>query len=132
MDFGLSLRPVLALVFFSLMAPLFPAAGPAEPLHVRPRSESFSSEDLIPSKDTAVLPRDTSTPAHCSRGRLEHPAHWNGPLAPDSVQKRGAASPHHSARASPSSEMVTLEEFLEESNRASPTLVSSRDGGCGP
>lgn len=96
--------------------------GPTEPLHARSRSESFSSEDLIPSKDTAMLPRDTSTPAHSARGRLEHPAHWNGPLAPDGIQKKGAASPHPSARTSPSSEMVTLEEFLEESNRASPTL----------
>lgn len=33
--------------------------------------------------------------------------------------------------ASPSSEMVTLEEFLEESNRGSPTPVSG-SGACSP
>ncbi|XP_054987899.1 protein Daple [Sorex araneus] len=83
--------------------------GSAEPPHGRSRSESFSSEDLIPS-------RDTSTPARLARGRPQPPQTWNGPPAPDGLQKRGPA------RASPSSEMVTLEEFLEESNRAAPTL----------
>uniref|UniRef100_A0A8C0R9Q7 Coiled-coil domain containing 88C n=1 Tax=Canis lupus familiaris TaxID=9615 RepID=A0A8C0R9Q7_CANLF len=96
--------------------------GSSDQLHGR--SESFSSEDLIPSRDTATLPRDASTQGRSAPGRHEYPPPRNGPLPQDSVQKRGTAQLHAGARhcsASPSSEMVTLEEFLEESNRSSPT-----------
>ncbi|XP_044085911.1 protein Daple isoform X1 [Neovison vison] len=96
--------------------------GSSDQLHGR--SESFSSEDLIPSRDTAALPRDASTPGRTALGRHEYPLPWNGPLSQDGVQKRGTAQPHAGGRPcspSPSSEMVTLEEFLEESNRSSPT-----------
>ncbi|XP_032734533.1 protein Daple isoform X2 [Lontra canadensis] len=96
--------------------------GSSDQLHGR--SESFSSEDLIPSRDTAALPRDASTPGRTALGRHEYPPPWNGPLPQDGVQKRGTAQPHVGGRPcspSPSSEMVTLEEFLEESNRSSPT-----------
>ncbi|KAM9202268.1 protein Daple isoform 2-T2 [Dugong dugon] len=87
------------------------------------RSESFSSEDLIPSKDTAT-PREASTVGRPTLGRHEYPPPRNGPLLQEGVQKRGVAQPPAGGRlcsASPSSEMVTLEEFLEESNRSSPT-----------
>ncbi|XP_023484049.2 protein Daple isoform X2 [Equus caballus] len=96
--------------------------GSSDQLHGR--SESFSSEDLIPSRDTATQPRDASAPGRTALGRHEYPPPRNGPLAQEGVQKRGVAQPHAGARpcsASPSSEMVTLEEFLEESNRSSPT-----------
>ncbi|XP_044927157.1 protein Daple isoform X3 [Mustela putorius furo] len=96
--------------------------GSSDQLHGR--SESFSSEDLIPSRDTAALPRDASTPGRTALGRHEYPLPWNGPLPQDGVQKRGTTQPHAGGRPcspSPSSEMVTLEEFLEESNRSSPT-----------
>ncbi|XP_064427561.1 protein Daple isoform X3 [Mirounga angustirostris] len=96
--------------------------GSSDQLHGR--SESFSSEDLIPSRDTATLPRDASTPGRTALSRHEYPPPRNGPLPQDGVQKRGATQPHAGGRpcpASPSSEMVTLEEFLEESNRSSPT-----------
>ncbi|XP_069321327.1 protein Daple [Eulemur rufifrons] len=96
--------------------------GSSDQLHGR--SESFSSEDLIPSRDPATLPRDTSTPGRSTLGRHEYPPPRNGPLPQEGAQKRGAAPSHAGVRpcsASPSSEMVTLEEFLEESNRSSPT-----------
>nr|XP_012629383.1 protein Daple isoform X1 [Microcebus murinus] len=96
--------------------------GSCDQLHGR--SESFSSEDLIPSRDPATLPRDTSTPGRSALGRHEYPPPRNGPLPQEGAQKRGAAPSHAGLRpcsASPSSEMVTLEEFLEESNRSPPT-----------
>ncbi|ELW48690.1 Protein Daple, partial [Tupaia chinensis] len=95
--------------------------GSSDQLHGR--SESFSSEDLIPSRDTATLPRDSSTLGRTALSRQEYPSPRNGPLLPDSAQKRAAVPTHAGVRAcsaSPSSEMVTLEEFLEESNRSSP------------
>lgn len=106
--------------------------GSSDQLHGR--SESFSSEDLIPSRDTATQPRDASAPGRTALGRHEYPPPRNGPLAQEGVQKRGVAQPHAGARpcsASPSSEMVTLEEFLEESNRSSPTPVSGPGLRCG-
>lgn len=101
-----------------------PDTGSSDPLHRRP--ESFSSEDLIPSRDTATLPRDASAPGRTALGRQEYPPPRNGPLPQECIQKRGAAQPQAWVRpcASPSKEMVTLEEFLEESNRGSPTAVS--------
>nr|XP_020039823.1 protein Daple [Castor canadensis] len=96
--------------------------GSSDQLHSR--SESFSSADLIPSRDPATLPRDASTLGRVTLSRHENPLPRNGPLFHEDVQKRGAAPPHTGARpssASPSNEMVTLEEFLEESNRSSPT-----------
>ncbi|XP_032964255.1 protein Daple isoform X2 [Rhinolophus ferrumequinum] len=106
--------------------------GSSDQLHGR--SESFSSEDLIPSRDTATVPRDTSTPGRTALGRHEYPQprERNGPLPQEGIQKRGAAQPHGGVRpcsSSPSSEMVTLEEFLEESNRgaATPDTPSCRD-----
>ncbi|XP_058596017.1 protein Daple isoform X1 [Neofelis nebulosa] len=96
--------------------------GSSDQLHRR--SESFSSEDLIPSRDTATLPRDASTTGRAALSRHECPPPRNGPLPQEGIQKRGAGQPHAGGRpssASPSSEMVTLEEFLEESNRRSPT-----------
>uniref|UniRef100_A0A8D2CUS7 Coiled-coil domain containing 88C n=1 Tax=Sciurus vulgaris TaxID=55149 RepID=A0A8D2CUS7_SCIVU len=98
--------------------------GSSDQLHGR--SESFSSEDLIPSRDPATLPRDAaSTPGRSALGRHETPPPRNGPLSQEGAQKRGTAPTHTGTRpcsASPSSEMVTLEEFLEESNRSSPGL----------
>ncbi|XP_024424019.3 protein Daple isoform X1 [Desmodus rotundus] len=98
-----------------------PLQGSSDLLHGR--AESFSSEDLVPSRDTAPLPRDASTPGRTALRRQEHPPPRNGPLAQEGVQRRGVAQLHAGVRscASPSSEMVTLEEFLEESNRGSPT-----------
>ncbi|MBZ3882543.1 Protein Daple [Sciurus carolinensis] len=99
--------------------------GSSDQLHGR--SESFSSEDLIPSRDPATLPRDAGAPGRSALGRHETPPPRNGPLPQEGAQKRGTVATHTGTRpcsASPSSEMVTLEEFLEESNRSSPGLVA--------
>ncbi|XP_039739964.1 protein Daple [Pteropus medius] len=96
--------------------------GSSDQLHSR--SESFGSEDLVPSRDTTSLPRDASTSGRTSVSRHECPPPRNGPLPPEGLQKRGAAPPRAGVRpcsTSPSSEMVTLEEFLEESSRGHPT-----------
>ncbi|KAM6171736.1 protein Daple isoform 1-T1 [Erethizon dorsatum] len=80
-------------------------------------SESFSSEDLIPSRDPSALGRTALS-------RHEYPLPRNGPVPQEAAQKKGPATANPGVRpcsASPSSEMVTLEEFLEESNRSSPT-----------
>ncbi|XP_076777514.1 protein Daple isoform X2 [Arvicanthis niloticus] len=92
--------------------------------HLHSRCESFSSADLIPSRDPTTLSRDGNTPGRGILGRHEYPPPRNGPVPQESIQKKSAASAHTGVRphsASPSSEMVTLEEFLEESNRGSPT-----------
>uniref|UniRef100_A0A8C2MPL7 Coiled-coil domain containing 88C n=1 Tax=Cricetulus griseus TaxID=10029 RepID=A0A8C2MPL7_CRIGR len=96
--------------------------GSSDRLHGR--CESFGSSDLIPSRDTTTLSRDAGTPGRGILSRHEYPPLRNGPVPQENIQKRGAAPAHTGARprsASPSSEMVTLEEFLEESNRGSPT-----------
>ncbi|XP_052041203.1 protein Daple isoform X2 [Apodemus sylvaticus] len=92
--------------------------------HLHGRCESFSSADLIPSRDPTTLPRNGTAAGRGIVGRLEYPPSRNGPVPQESTQKKGAASAPPGMRphsASPSSEMVTLEEFLEESNRGSPT-----------
>uniref|UniRef100_A0A8C6GX33 Coiled-coil domain containing 88C n=1 Tax=Mus spicilegus TaxID=10103 RepID=A0A8C6GX33_MUSSI len=92
--------------------------------HLHSRCESFSSADLIPSRDPATLSRDGNTSGRGILGRHEYPPPRNGPVSQETIQKKGTASTHTGVRphsASPSSEMVTLEEFLEESNRGSPT-----------
>ncbi|KAM7158003.1 protein Daple-like isoform 4-T4 [Molossus nigricans] len=100
--------------------------GSSDQLH--PRSDSFSSEDLIPSRDTGALPRDASTLGRPALGRHEYPPPRNGPLLQEDIQKRGVAQPQAGVQpcASLSSEMVTLEEFLQESNRDSPTPDAPR------
>ncbi|CAH6849102.1 Ccdc88c [Phodopus roborovskii] len=96
--------------------------GSSDRLHSR--CDSFSSSDLIPSRDPSTLSRDASTPGRGILSRHEYPPLRNGPVPQENTQKRVAAPAHTGAQprsASPSSEMVTLEEFLEESNRTSPT-----------
>lgn len=107
------------------VAPRHP--GSSDQLHSR--SESFGSEDLVPSRDTSSLPRDASTSGRSALSRHECPPPRNGPLPPEGLQKRGAAPAHAGVRpcsTSPSSEMVTLEEFLAESSRGHLTPVSSQ------
>lgn len=113
-----------------------PPCHPGSSNRLHGRSESFSSEDLIPSRDTATLPRDASTPGHTALGRHEYPPPRNGPLPEEGIQKWAMAQPHAGTRpcsTSPSSEMVTLEEFLEESGRTPCSPVSGlRLGRGGP
>ncbi|XP_041327817.1 protein Daple isoform X3 [Pyrgilauda ruficollis] len=94
--------------------------------HIHGRTESLSSEDMVPSREAPVLLRDTyslqSAAAFLSPGsRHESSSHRNGLMSCD-IPQRSNPSQSHAGRqrcASPGSEMVTLEEFLEESNRLS-------------
>ncbi|XP_067403179.1 protein Daple isoform X2 [Emydura macquarii macquarii] len=100
------------------------------------RSESFSSEDMVPSRDTPGLPRDSyicrSTSAILSTNNRQDPSfHRNGLISYDIPQRSNPTQSYVGKQrsASPGSEMVTLEEFLEESNKSSPPTdtSSSRD-----
>uniref|UniRef100_A0A8C9UC39 Coiled-coil domain containing 88C n=1 Tax=Serinus canaria TaxID=9135 RepID=A0A8C9UC39_SERCA len=94
--------------------------------HIHGRTESLSSEDMVPSREAPVLLRDMyslhSSAAFLSPGsRHESSSHRNGLMSCD-IPQRSNPSHSHTGRqrsASPGSEMVTLEEFLEESNRLS-------------
>ncbi|XP_015486669.1 protein Daple isoform X2 [Parus major] len=94
--------------------------------HIHGRTESLSSEDMVPSREAPVLLRDTyslhSAAAFFSTGsRHESCSHRNGLMSCDIPQKSNPSQSHTGRQrsASPGSEMVTLEEFLEESNRLS-------------
>ncbi|NWR07675.1 DAPLE protein, partial [Paradoxornis webbianus] len=94
--------------------------------HIHGRTESLSSEDMVPSREAPVLLRDTyslhSVAAFLSPGsRHESSSHRNGLMSCDIPQKSNPSQSHAGRQrsASPGSEMVTLEEFLEESNRLS-------------
>ncbi|KFQ53912.1 Protein Daple, partial [Nestor notabilis] len=104
--------------------------------HIHGRTESLSSEDTVPSRETPALLRD-NYPFHSAStvlnpsSRHESSSHRNGLISYDIPQK-STPSQSYSGRqrsASPGSEMVTLEEFLEESNRLSPPsdTCSNRD-----
>ncbi|XP_035183295.1 protein Daple isoform X2 [Oxyura jamaicensis] len=95
--------------------------------HIHGRTESLSSEDMVPSREAPALLRD-NYPYHSTSAvlgpsnRHESSFHRNGLLSHD-VPQRSAPSQSYTGRqrsASPGSEMVTLEEFLEESSRLSP------------
>ncbi|XP_065258712.1 protein Daple [Emys orbicularis] len=100
------------------------------------RAESLSSEDMVPSRDTPALPRDSyichSTSAIFSSNNRQDPSlHRNGSISYD-IPQRSNPSQSYAGRqrsASPGSDMVTLEEFLEETNKLSPSsdTSSSRD-----
>ncbi|XP_019328011.1 PREDICTED: protein Daple isoform X5 [Aptenodytes forsteri] len=104
--------------------------------HIHGRTESLSSEDMVPSREAPALLRDTY-PFHSASAilspssRHESSSHRNGLISYDTSQK-SIPSQSYTGRqrsASPGSEMVTLEEFLEESNRLSPPndTSSNRD-----
>ncbi|XP_077036740.1 protein Daple isoform X3 [Agelaius phoeniceus] len=101
--------------------------------HIHGRTESLSSEDMVPSREAPVLLRDTyslhSAAAFLSPGsRHESSSHRNGLMSCDTPQRSNPSQSHTGRQrsASPGSEMVTLEEFLEESNRLSlPTDTST-------
>ncbi|XP_015744366.1 protein Daple isoform X2 [Python bivittatus] len=103
--------------------------------HIRDRSESFSSEDIVLMKDMPGTSRDglfysTSSAVVGSNTKHSSTFNKNGMLLFDISQKSNQIQKqsvkHRSA--SPGNEMVTLEEFLEESNRLSPMKdISSKD-----
>ncbi|XP_074004829.1 protein Daple [Numenius arquata] len=102
--------------------------------HIHGRTESLSSEDMVPSREAPALLQDTY-PFHSASAvlspssRHEPSSHRNGLISYDTPQK-STPSPSYAGRrrsASPGSEMVTLEEFLEESNRLSPSSDTSNN-----
>ncbi|NWX49727.1 DAPLE protein, partial [Steatornis caripensis] len=100
--------------------------------HIRGRTESLSSEDTVPSREAPALLRDTY-PFHSASAilspssRHESSSHRNGLISYDTPQKSTPSQSYTGRQrsASPGSEMVTLEEFLEESNRLSPPSDTS-------
>ncbi|XP_060119316.1 protein Daple isoform X2 [Heteronotia binoei] len=93
---------------------------------IRGRSESLSSEDMVRSKDMTNLCRDGVFSPNSSAFAASK--HRGGLFCSDGPQKNVHTQPVRHRSASPGSEMVTLEEFLEESNQLSPlNEVSSRD-----
>ncbi|NXN56545.1 DAPLE protein, partial [Rynchops niger] len=96
------------------------------------RTESLSSEDTVPSREAPALLRDTY-PFHSASAilspssRHESSSHRNGLINYDIPQKSTPSQSYAGRQrsASPGSEMVTLEEFLEESNRLSPPRDTS-------
>lgn len=95
------------------------------------RTESMSSEDLVPTKDSATLPRDcyavrSSSTLMVPGGKLEIPSNRNSVVSYNQSEKRPPSRAQSRPRSgSPGSEMVSLEEFLEESNRQSPPTEPS-------
>ncbi|XP_043371899.1 protein Daple isoform X2 [Dermochelys coriacea] len=95
--------------------------------HIHGRSESLSSEDMVPSRDTPALPRDGyichSTSAILSSNNRQDPSlHRNGSVSYDIPQRSNPTQSYAGRQrsASPGNDMVTLEEFLEETNKLSP------------
>lgn len=100
--------------------------------HIHGRTESLSSEDMVPSREVPALLRDRY-PFHSASAivdpsnRYESSFHRNGSVSYDIPQKSTPSQSYMGRQrsASPGSEMVTLEEFLEESNRLSPPSDTS-------
>uniref|UniRef100_A0A8C3LV89 Coiled-coil domain containing 88C n=1 Tax=Chrysolophus pictus TaxID=9089 RepID=A0A8C3LV89_CHRPC len=100
--------------------------------HIHGRTESLSSEDMVPSREVPALLRDRY-PFHSASiiidttSRYESSFHRDGSISYDIPQKATPSQSYTGRQrsASPGSEMVTLEEFLEESNRLSPPSDTS-------
>ncbi|XP_072194652.1 protein Daple isoform X2 [Excalfactoria chinensis] len=100
--------------------------------YIHGRTESLSSEDMVPSREVPALLRDRY-PFHSASAiidpsnRYESSFHRNGSVSHDTPQKSTPSQAYAGRQrsASPGSEMVTLEEFLEESNRLSPPSDTS-------
>ncbi|XP_054256004.1 protein Daple [Indicator indicator] len=94
--------------------------------HIHGRTESLSSEDMMPSREAPALLRDTypfhSTSVLSPSSRHESSSHRNGLVSYDTPQKSVSSQSYTDRQrsASPGSEIVTLQQFLEESNRLSP------------
>ncbi|XP_064007784.1 protein Daple isoform X2 [Pogoniulus pusillus] len=98
--------------------------------HIHGRTESLSSEDTMPSREAPALLRDTY-PFHSasvlSPSNRHESSNRNGLISYDPPHK-SASSQSYTGRqrsASPGSEIVTLQQFLEESNRLSPPSDTS-------
>ncbi|KAM4663982.1 protein Daple [Discoglossus pictus] len=89
------------------------------------RPESLNSEDMVSTKEIATLPREShlyrSSSAMLGTANKPEPPLRNGLSPYESIEKRPPSRAQPRPRSgSPGSEMVTLEEFLEESSILSP------------
>nr|P85120.1 RecName: Full=Protein Daple; Short=xDaple; AltName: Full=Coiled-coil domain-containing protein 88C; AltName: Full=Dvl-associating protein with a high frequency of leucine residues-like; Short=xDal [Xenopus laevis] len=102
------------------------ASNSSSPLTLKGRPESVSSEDMIPTKDIATLSRESNLyhPNAVMLGATknrESPVNRNSLHLYDYPEKKNSSrTPTRPRPGSPGSEMVTLEEFLQESSRQSP------------
>ncbi|XP_041131697.1 protein Daple-like isoform X2 [Polyodon spathula] len=99
---------------------------------IQGRSVSLSSDEVIPGHEMAILPREgclhRSGSAYVSSSKQEPGLCVNGLASNDTPQKGAPSHPQGRARprlGSPSGELVTLEEFLQESNNLSPPTVQT-------
>ncbi|XP_018085911.1 protein Daple isoform X2 [Xenopus laevis] len=115
------------------------ASNSSSPLTLKGRPESVSSEDMIPTKDIATLSRESNLyhPNAVMLGATknrESPVNRNSLHLYDYPEKKNSSrTPTRPRPGSPGSEMVTLEEFLQESSRQSPPsdMVTNRDDMLG-
>ncbi|CAJ0946875.1 unnamed protein product [Ranitomeya imitator] len=99
------------------------------------RPDSMSSDDFVPTREAATLHRDsyvgqTSSTMLGSGHKLDTTSTPNSLVSGTNPERRPPSRSQLRPRSgSPSSEMVTLEEFLEESNQLSPPTdaTSGRD-----
>ncbi|XP_075700446.1 protein Daple isoform X2 [Rhinoderma darwinii] len=95
------------------------------------RPDSMSSDDFVPTKEAATLPRDgyvsrTNSTLLGSAIKPEVASNRNSPVSYPNPERRPASRTQSRPRSgSPGSEMVTLEEFLEETNLPSPPTEPS-------
>ncbi|XP_066463651.1 protein Daple isoform X2 [Eleutherodactylus coqui] len=97
------------------------------------RPESMSSDDFIHTKEATTLPRDpyigrTNSPLLGSGTKPEVPSNRNSLVSYHNPERRlpRQSQPKPRPRSgSPGSEMVTLEEFLNESHQLSPPAETS-------
>ncbi|MGH0174984.1 UNVERIFIED_CONTAM: hypothetical protein FKN15_069959 [Acipenser sinensis] len=97
---------------------------------IQGRSVNLSSDEVVSGHELATLPREGclyhSGSAFISSSKQEPGQCVNGLASYDTPQKGAPSHPQGRARpslGSPSGELVTLEEFLQESNNLSPPTV---------
>ncbi|XP_067848176.1 protein Daple isoform X2 [Heptranchias perlo] len=95
------------------------------------RPQSLSSDDLVPSRDVGAGPKENylyrSSSVFLANSNVEPLISRRSPGSYSTLQRvKESQAPSRTRPSSPGSEMVTLEEFLQESGQ-SPTSVSIRD-----
>ncbi|XP_056402946.1 protein Daple isoform X2 [Hyla sarda] len=102
------------------------ASTTSSPLTLKSRPDSMSSDDFIPTKEAALLPRESYVSRTGSGSKLEVTANRTSLVSNNNPEWRPPSRAQPRPRSgSPGSEMVTLEEFLEESNEKSPSNDTS-------
>uniref|UniRef100_A0A4W3K692 Uncharacterized protein n=1 Tax=Callorhinchus milii TaxID=7868 RepID=A0A4W3K692_CALMI len=98
-----------------------PLSSKGEVCLVARRQEGVSGDDLVPTRDVPTSPRDVLGSGLLTPGKPEPPSMRRSPVS-HSTPQRGRAR-----TGSPGSEMVTLQEFLQESSNLSPISVGGRE-----